>query len=130
MIQFTATATSSGSDEWMSEAIEEQKVGIPPAFGGANEVTSPEDLFLLSLVNCFVATFQVVAKKSGAAFDSITVNGILHVDNEGKPRIDSCDLQVEVRADDQEKINTMLQVTQNNCLVHNAVGIPVRVELL
>ena len=53
---------------WSSkaEAMPEKPLtlAIPPEFEGPGGGFSPEDLYLLALENCFVATFKVFAEKS------------------------------------------------------------------
>ena len=47
------------------------KIAIPPCFGGPGNEASPEDLYLLSLLNCLIATFKVFAEKSKLGYERL-----------------------------------------------------------
>ena len=40
-------------------------------FGGPGKEASPEDLYLLSLLNCLIATFKVFAEKSKLGYERL-----------------------------------------------------------
>ena len=64
----------------------EVEVCVPTEFEGPGGVLSPEDLFAQALTNCFMATFKVLAEKSGVTFDRIDVSGRLIVDRDEQKR--------------------------------------------
>jgi organic hydroperoxide reductase OsmC/OhrA len=47
------------------------KMAIPHCFGGPGNEASPEDLYLLSLLNCLIATFKVFAEKSKLGYERL-----------------------------------------------------------
>ena len=47
------------------------KMAIPDCFGGPGNEASPEDLYLLSLLNCLIATFKVFAEKSKLGYERL-----------------------------------------------------------
>jgi len=47
------------------------KMAIPHCFGGPGSEASPEDLYLLSLLNCLIATFKVFAEKSKLGYERL-----------------------------------------------------------
>ena len=47
------------------------KIAIPTCFGGSGNEVSPEDLYLLSLLNCLIATFKVFAEKSKLGYEKL-----------------------------------------------------------
>ncbi len=73
-----------GTDETWETVASEHKTecSIPEAYEGTGEAFSPEDFFLLSLQNCFVATFKVYAEHLKLDYESIKVSADLIVDIE------------------------------------------------
>ena len=72
-LKFSVTAEGvSGMDStWVTqvpsnEADESRSLtaAIPPEFQGPGGGYSPEDFYALALLNCFMATFRVIASKS------------------------------------------------------------------
>lgn len=53
---------------------------IPVEFDGPGKGFSPEDLFLQSLVSCFIGTFKVFAEYSKVKYSEINIEGVLTVD--------------------------------------------------
>ena len=83
-IEFLAktVAPSEMQSQWSSKTDEgmECPVAIPPVFEGPGKGLSPEDLFHLSLTNCFIASFKVYAHHSKLQFDDLSVESKLIVD--------------------------------------------------
>lgn len=87
MIQYPLTfqgetiSTSGISNAWKSKASNyELDIDIPVEFEGQGKAISPEDLYLLAIQNCFVATFKVYAQYSRLEFDQVAVTSELVVD--------------------------------------------------
>lgn len=82
-IQFTSQATASKSFEepWKLNSDKLHSIcSIPKDFGGIGGELSPEDLYLQSVISCFIGTFKVLAKNSKLDFTSLDVTGRLYVD--------------------------------------------------
>lgn len=99
---------------------------IPPEFRGPGGGFSPEDLYALSLVNCYVATFKVMAKNGHLEYAGIDVSGVLTVDRneEGTPWMSKMEYRVELRlppGGDLTQADQLLRRTAKNCLIHNSV---------
>jgi organic hydroperoxide reductase OsmC/OhrA len=97
---------------------------IPPEFQGAGNGYSPEDLYTLSLVTCFIATFKVFAEKSQFSFQSIILKANLTIDRneKGVPTLTRIETEVTLYgAQDQEKARKLLQDAERYCLVSNAI---------
>lgn len=98
---------------------------IPKEFNGPDIGYSPEDLFTLSLVDCFIATFKVFAKKANVAFDTIEGEAHLTVERKerGVPSLSKIDMTYIVTGtQDKEQVSTLLNETEKNCLVSNAIS--------
>jgi uncharacterized OsmC-like protein len=120
---------SSISSVWSSEvgSLSERRVAtvaIPPEFEGPGGGYSPEDFYALALLNCFVATFKVIAEKSKLQYESIEGRGILQVDRneKGIPWMKSFKMNFAlVGAVDSERATRLLEKTSQSCMILNSV---------
>jgi organic hydroperoxide reductase OsmC/OhrA len=97
---------------------------VPKEFEGSGGAFSPEDFFLLSLQNCFVATFKVFAEYSRLSFDKLNVTGELIVDkNENlKPIMKACKLIIELtNPSDKKKAELLIKKTLENGFILQSV---------
>lgn len=111
---------------------------IPPEFDGPGGGLSPEDLYALALLNCFVATFKVFAQKSRITFRGLEARGELTVDRgeDGVPWMAAFHLVVEVTlgeagpdpAGARERLLGLLEKTSRSCLIHQSVRTKVTFE--
>jgi uncharacterized OsmC-like protein len=99
-------------------------VAIPPEFEGPGGGYSPEDFYALALLNCFVATFKVIAEKSRLQFETLQGEGILQVDrNEsGVPWMKSFKMKYVLSGvADAERAKRLLEKTSQSCMILNSV---------
>ena len=99
-------------------------LSIPPEFSGPGEGYSPEDLYALSLLNCYLATFKFVAEKSKLTFSEITGKATLEVgDTEGQKNwMKSLTMSITLKGCDQhERAMGLLQKTTSHCMIHQSV---------
>lgn len=111
---------------------------IPPEFDGPGGGLSPEDLYGLALLNCFVATFKVFAQKSRIHFGDLEARGKLTVDRgeDGVPWMAAFHLVVEVSLGEagadssgaRERMVGLLEKTSRSCLIHQSVRTKVTFE--
>ena len=97
---------------------------VPKEFEGSGSTFSPEDFFLLSLQNCFVATFKVYAEYSRLSFDLLNVTGELIVDkNENqKPVMKKLKLRIEIsNPSDKKKADLLVKKTMENGFILQSV---------
>ncbi len=103
-------------------------IGSPPQFGGRDDVWSPEDLLVASVLACLKTTFDAYAKREGIAIlDWRGIGtGVLVKGKEG-PVFDSIDLEVEVTVDrgDEERVQTLLGTAERHCIISRAINAPV-----
>ena len=130
-IEFSShTKTNQASMKWKSSSNGELEVGIPKEFGGV-EVMSPEDLFQLSIVNCFIATFKVMTKSSFYIFEEIEVISKLTMDKDDKsiPYVKNVHLDIIISGNkDEEKTKKLLNKAFSSCYVHKAVKVEITHE--
>lgn len=73
---------------------------IPKDFKGPGGAASPEDLFNLALINCFIGTFKVLAENSKVSYEAVSVSADLQVDvNDNKQAVmKECTLSVTIKS--------------------------------
>lgn len=126
-VHFKVKANSkSGINEiWNSAALQaEIRTAIPLEFGGIGGGASPEDFYALSLGNCFLATFKVIAAKSKLIYESIEVNVDLNVDYSDAKKLimKSAMLNIALTGtDNTERALRLLQKTPEHCMILNSV---------
>jgi organic hydroperoxide reductase OsmC/OhrA len=101
------------------------EAAIPPEFQGPGGGFSPEDLYAMSLVNCFVATFKVLAKNAQLTYEEVRAKGRLTVDRgeNGRPWMSHIGIRVEVQSGggDKAQAEQLLRKTAANCLILNSI---------
>lgn len=112
-------------DEWTAKLGEETlSIGTPKEFGGKGLGASPEHLFASSLLECFIGTFRVVAKRSNFKYNSIQGEATVTVDNdeEGNPWMKEVQIHVKINTDaSKKKQDSIVHVTLDNCFIHKSV---------
>ena len=106
---------------------------VPREFEGCGGAFSPEDLYLLALQNCFVATFKVYAEYSKLNFTQLQVSGELIVDkNENnKPVMKTLKLKIEItQASDKKKAELLIKKTLENGFILQSVKTEIVAETL
>ena len=96
---------------------------VPEGFGGKGGGYSPEDLYIMAISSCFVATFKVFAEKASLVFNEIHADAKLTIDRneQGVPELQKVDLVFTLTGvTDQEKAQTILAESEKYCLVGNA----------
>jgi organic hydroperoxide reductase OsmC/OhrA len=116
---WAASVPSAGSD-----GVRELPVAIPPEFAGPGRGFSPEDFYALALLNCFTATFKVIAERSKLEYSSISSSGVLTVDRDekGAPYMKHFALKVSLQGSaDPERARRLLEKTSQSCMILNSV---------
>jgi organic hydroperoxide reductase OsmC/OhrA len=99
-------------------------LSIPPEFEGPGLGYSPEDLYALALMNCFVATFKFVAEKSRLEFGRIDSEATLTVDRGERlaPWMQKVEIKIKLfGAKQPERALALLDKTKKNCMIINSV---------
>lgn len=118
-------ATSGIAHSWTTTVTHQSlATAIPPEFEGKGNGFSPEDYFAMALLNCFIATFKVVAEKSKLEFSELKADGQLTVDrnDQGVPMMKAFHFTVLLKgAPDPERAKRLLEKTSQMCLIHQSV---------
>lgn len=127
---FKASAVSPAGLQtpWETKALSQAqgiRMAIPAEFDGPGDGFSPEDLYVMALQNCFVATFKVFAEKSKLAYGSLKVDAELVVDRDesGRPWMARCLFKVYLEECLQiENAKRILARVSENCMILNSVN--------
>lgn len=128
-IKSTAQGNSDMQETWSSTggSFGPLEISIPTEFDGPNTSYSPEDLFAMALVNCYTATFKVIASKSHLAFDSITGNCSIDIDRDrnggqGQVRVVNVAFKFTViGAEDEAKTLRLMEQVSRGCILINSI---------
>lgn len=107
-----------------AESGQSLTAAIPPEFSGPGGGYSPEDFYALALINCFIATFKVIAERSKLEYRNIHASGTLTVDRDdkGAPWMKHFLLEVALDgAGDPERAGRLLEKASQSCLILNSV---------
>ena len=131
--KFTSHASSGVKSLWSSNTQDGGNLAcaIPPEFEGPGGGYSPEDFFGLAVMNCFIATFKVIAERSKLLFLAIDAQGELTVDRDekGAPWMSAMSVQIKLQLEggqDQGRAQHLLEKTAASCLVARSIKTDVR----
>lgn len=102
----------------------ELPAAIPPEFGGPGGGYSPEDFYAMAVLNCFAATFKVMAERSKLVYRELDLSGELTVDRDekGAPWMSRFALRANLRGvADAERAKRLLEKTSQSCIVLNSI---------
>jgi organic hydroperoxide reductase OsmC/OhrA len=105
--------------------------GVPPQFGGSDEVWSPEELLVGAALLCAKTTFESYAARAGIPVYSWSGNatGVLDRSATG-PVFTSIVLEVDIESEPglEAQIEELLRKVERTCIVARALN--ARVEIL
>ena len=111
--------------KWVSSFDERQiEMAIPPCFEGGGGGFSPEDIYAMALLNCYMATFKVFAEKSRLSFDKIEGEANLEVDigEEKLPWMSRVNIKISLHSPDNiDRAKRILEKTAANSMIINSV---------
>lgn len=128
---FTVTSVGAAgiSTPWLNRLkdkdCDDLVMAIPPEFGGPGETYSPEDLYALSLMNCYFATFKYIAEKSKLIYDSISAEATLNVGKGDRAALWMESIVIDVTivgCPNKERALKMLESTKSQCMIINSVN--------
>ncbi len=106
-------------------------LGPPPQFGGGNHTWSPEELLVGATLECVWTTFLAYAKHDGLTIHDWYGWGVGVLDR-GRPvpvfTSIELDIEIVVDAENQERARLMLERAEGNCIISNALNVPVTVR--
>lgn len=125
------------SANWINKLIDKDcvaiEMAIPPEFEGPGGTYSPEDLYALSLMNCYLATFKYIAEKSKLAYSEILGNAELIVDkgDEKSPWMERINIKIELKGcANRERALGLMEKTKSHCMILNSVKTRVHFDFL
>ena len=131
--RFTAQGTSGIQQVWSTNTQDASSMtcAIPPEFDGPGGGYSPEDFFGLAVMNCFVATFKVIAERSKLSFLEVKAQAELIVDRDaqGAPWMSAMNVQINLRlqpGQEHSRARHLLEKTAASCLVARSIKTDVR----
>ncbi len=124
----TSQSTFGISSCILGEALDKNfpiiQLSIPPEFSGPGEGYSPEDLYALALLNCYIATFKFVSEKSKLSFREIFGEAKLEVgDTENQKNwMKALTIKITLKGADQpDRALALMQKTTAHCMIHQSV---------
>lgn len=111
---------------WKSTSLNQPslEMAIPVEFEGLGGGYSPEDLYLLALTNCFVATFKFAAEKSSLTFDDLQVESRLVVDLNSSNQAVMKEVHLNTvlkNPSNPDRAKRLLTKIEGSCLILNSV---------
>ncbi len=124
--EVTAQAKPGMDSTWEAGSSNHPRItlSVPDQFSGPGGAYSPEDVYALSLQNCFIATFKVLAENSRLIYDGISVQARLTVDRDekGMPWVSMVMFDVSLSGVDQtEKALRLLKKAESSGFILNSV---------
>lgn len=133
---FSARVSSPSGIEtsWTTATADDRSLecSIPKEFAGPNTGFSPEDFYLLALMNCYVATLKVIAVNSKMSFSTIDGTAKLTLDrdqNTPTPWMTAVNIKFVVTGvENEERFRRMMDRVSKQCMIVNSVKTTVRFE--
>jgi organic hydroperoxide reductase OsmC/OhrA len=110
------------------------QLATPPEFrGGLAGYWSPEELLVTAVASCFVLTLAAVAERREAPLLDATVTGTGHMSRRDDGRLGFTVIEVDALLETvpggEEAVRSAAAITQERCLVAQALDVPVHVGL-
>lgn len=130
MSVYKAQSTSTTNKKWVSEANNQEIVVSPPKeFGGEANTASPEHLYALSLLNCYIATVKVIAEKSNYALPNLNTRIEVHLDTDKKENPLSKATITLNPTQHTKKLQHILKKAKEHCYVHHSVKTKIEITV-
>ena len=116
--------TSSWVNRLKDKKCEDMIMTIPIEFEGVGGTYSPEDLYALSLMNCYFATFKYIAEKSKLKYDSIKGDAVLGVGKGDRKTLWMESILIKINllgCIDKERALMIMEKTKTQCMIINSV---------
>ena len=123
------------SSSWINrlkdKSCDDLVMNIPVEFGGPGGTYSPEDLYALSLMNCYLATFKYIAEKSKIQYDSISGEATLTVAKGDRSALWMEHILIKIKllgCSNQDRALDMMEKTKTQCMIINSVNTKVEFD--
>lgn len=122
-------AFNSDRSTWSYEANDTSGTSsVPSDFGGSGQGLTPEHLYALSLLNCYVATLNVVAQKSDATISHGKASITIDLDTETEPPINKAQISLDVNPE-PDTMQHLARKAKEHCYIHHSVKTKVDVTV-
>jgi organic hydroperoxide reductase OsmC/OhrA len=125
--------TSTWTNRLKDKRCDDILMNIPVEFAGPGGTYSPEDLYALSLMNCYLATFKYIAEKSRLEYESISGDAILSVSKGDQKSMWMEKVLIKIKllgATNKERSLQLMEKTKTQCMIINSVKTKVEFEFL
>lgn len=116
------------SSTWVNRLKEKPckdlEMNIPEEFDGPGGTYSPEDLYALSLMNCYLATFKYIAEKSRLLFKTIRGEAKLIVGKGDQKMLWMEKISINIilsGCDNCDRALSLMEKTKSQCMIINSV---------
>ena len=98
-------------------------VGIDAQYGGSAENRTPEHLFTAAILNCFLASFQIIAGTRGLVYDAIEARADAKVEkSDGTLWVSECRIDATIHGcADRAQAGELLDRAERACIIKNSV---------
>ncbi len=128
LVKSSAQGNADPQETWTSTggSFGPLEISIPREFDGPNTSYSPEDLFAMALVNCYTATFKVIADKSRLDYEAIEGTCAITIDrdrtDQGTVRIVDAAFKFTLKgAADEAKAKRLMEQVSRSCILINSI---------
>ncbi len=128
-LSFTAQARASGegvNGTWSSQSAgHEFNLAIPTEFDGPGGGISPEELYAMALLNCFIATFKVIAQLSKLEYQAVggEISIVVEPGEDRVIRVPRAHIKAWLQgASTPERASLLLEKASKSCLIINSVN--------
>jgi len=115
-----------------SEGKPKMDVATPPEFNGHAGIYSPEDLFVASILSCYMATFISISNKMKISIEKFTCEGKGILERtEGGLMFTSVVLRPHIILRDKSEVDKALKAStlaEENCLVAKSIKTKTHLE--
>ena len=126
---YEASVTGAQETEWTVDVNGEAlPVSVPSSFGGEGQGTTPEHLYAASLLNCYVATFRVIANKSNIDIRRLNAHISVELDTENEVPLQSARIDVNTEPE-SKKMRRVADKAKEHCYIHRSVQTDITVNL-
>lgn len=126
---------SGTSSRWVNRLKDKEcddlVMSIPVEFEGPGGTYSPEDLYALSLMNCYFATFKYIAEKSKLEYDSIKGEALLNVTKGDRKTLWMESILIRIKllgCTNKDRALILMEKTKSQCMIINSVSTKVEFD--
>ena len=126
LYEVDAEAGSGISNSWMTQGNAHAAIScsVPPEFGGPGGKYTPEDLFIMSCLNCMISTFKVYMEKFEMNFELLKAKGRMKMDIDPSSNllfVCYMDFTFNITGASDPKVKEILEKAIEDCPISNSI---------